>query len=384
MPNEVLNFNVYNILILCGSIQGVLFGVAVLFWERYRSTPNFYLAQVILYLSLNNLFYWFADTRLGFRVPYFYNLYIPWILLVLPYYYFFVAAYLRKKISKQRKLWLRMPFLISLCIHAFLAANSLLFNSAIAIPKKAISIFYMGEEYVSAIFTFGVIVMVYRLIKNYEKEQHKYTNSQPEIYTKWLKKILYSGVLISIIWIVLVLYNDMNAQNFFTDNSKYFLWGTASILIYWMGYLGIYHNDIFKQRRVLRKEVLQEVSEKASTNAKNKLNFSRFSEIDSYIKAQKLFLDPGLSLATLETQFNLSEGYISQLINNFSGGNFSSYINKLRVEQAKLYLQNSAYAHYTIVSIALESGFNSKSAFYTAFKKVTGISPSEYKRQSLS
>lgn len=384
MPNEVLNFNVYNILILCGSIQGILFGVAVLFWERYRSTPNYYLAQVILYLSLNNLFYWFADTRLGFRISYFYHLYIPWILLVLPYYYFFVATYLRKELSSRKKLWLRLPFIVSLCIHAFLAMNKLVLNSVIAVPEKLIKLFYIGEEYVSAIFTFGVIVLVYRLIKNYEKEQHIYTQKQPKIDTKWLKKILYFGILISTIWIVLVLYNDANAQNFFTNNSKYFLWGTASILIYWMGYLGIYHNDIFKQRRVLRNEVLLTVPDTTIESPKVKLNFSRFSEIDSYIKTQKLFLDPSLSLATLETHFNLSEGYISQLINNFSGGNFASYINKLRVEQAKVYLQNSAYEHYTIVSIALESGFNSKSAFYTAFKKVTGISPSEYKRQSLS
>lgn len=47
-------------------------------------------------------------------------------------------------------------------------------------------------------------------------------------------------------------------------------------------------------------------------------------------------------------------------------------------------LLNKDYNNYTVVAIALEAGFNSKSAFYSAFKKEIGISPNEYKRKNLS
>lgn len=59
---------------------------------------------------------------------------------------------------------------------------------------------------------------------------------------------------------------------------------------------------------------------------------------------------------------------------------YTDYINALRVEQAKLTIQNPESEKYTLIAIGLESGFNSKSAFNNAFKKFTGITPSEFKK----
>lgn len=383
MQNEALNFNVYNIIILCASIQGILFGLAVLLSKKYKSTSNFYLAQVILFLSLNNLFYWFADSRLGFRFQYFYNLYIPWILLVLPYYYLFVASYLGKELSFKMKNILKLPFYISLAIHLILFTNKVILSDALNISTSFISTFYIGEEYVAAIFTFVVIYKAFMLLKEHKIANNSFSIQEIETKTRWLIKILYSGILICSIWLVLVVYNDVNSQDFFSNNGKYFLWGTSSILIYWMGYLGVYHNGVFRQREIIRNNLIASIPEPKGVQ-KNKLNISKFEEIDTYIRKEKLFLNPNLSLSTLVTQFDLSEGYISQLVNNFSDSNFSTYINKLRIEQSQFFLQNKEYKNYTIISIALESGFNSKSAFYNAFKKETGVSPTEYKEKNLS
>jgi AraC-like DNA-binding protein len=381
MQLDAININIFNILILCATIQGLIFGFAVLFWNKFKSKSNFYLAQVILYLSLNNLFYWFADSGIGFKFQYFYNLYIPWIILVLPYYYFFVASYLRKKVSKKTILLLKLPFVFSLSIHVFLSINKIVLNNYFIISDEFIQAFYIGEEYISAIITFGIIIMVFRLIKDYDNTHKEYSINKLEIDTKWLKKILYSGILITSIWLLLVVYNSMNSQDFFSNNGKYFLWGSVSVLIYWMGYLGIYHNGIFRERKIIREETVKLIDKKQKTT---KLSFTRFSEIDNYIKSQKLFLNPNLNLLYLQEEFDLSEGYISQLINEFSKNNFSTYINKLRIDQAKLFLQNNEYENYTIVSIALESGFNSKSSFYNAFKKEIGVSPTEFRNKFLS
>jgi len=71
---------------------------------------------------------------------------------------------------------------------------------------------------------------------------------------------------------------------------------------------------------------------------------------------------------------------LSKLINNYSEYNFSDYINSLRVAQAKALLKDDDFDNYTIVAIGLECGFNSRSTFYTAFKKFTDLTPSEYRK----
>ena len=140
-----------------------------------------------------------------------------------------------------------------------------------------------------------------------------------------------------------------------------------SFLIYWLGYSGIYYSGIFNQRQQIRKNIL--ITERAKEKP---INTSKFLEIETIIQSEKLFLNPHFSLFVLSKKTNLNESYISQLFNKNSTVNFTTYINRLRVKEAKLFLKNEAYQNYTIISIGLEAGFNSKSAFYTAFKKEAG------------
>ena len=95
-----------------------------------------------------------------------------------------------------------------------------------------------------------------------------------------------------------------------------------------------------------------------------------------------MYTNQQIDLKFVANQFNLSEGYVSQLINTNTGTNFSTYINKLRIEESKRILADKQFENYTIVSIALESGFNSKSVFYKNFKEHTGLTPLEFKNQN--
>ncbi len=135
-------------------------------------------------------------------------------------------------------------------------------------------------------------------------------------------------------------------------------------------------------RRFAQQQARKRQTRKISAdNIVSKLSHNRFLEIDQFIKEREIYLDPTFSLTNLSRLLGLSEGYISQLVNFFSGHNFSNYVNALRVEEAKRLLRDNNYNHYTIVAIGLESGFNSKSTFYAAFKKHTNVSPTTFKNQ---
>ena len=92
----------------------------------------------------------------------------------------------------------------------------------------------------------------------------------------------------------------------------------------------------------------------------------------------RLFLDANLSLPKLAKHIHVSPNYISQTLNETLGTHFFDYVNQRRVNEAKALLQNS---NQTVLSIAMQVGFNSKSAFYSAFKKYTQQTPSQFKQQ---
>ncbi|WP_109436306.1 helix-turn-helix domain-containing protein [Aquimarina sp. AU119] len=104
-----------------------------------------------------------------------------------------------------------------------------------------------------------------------------------------------------------------------------------------------------------------------------------FKELEFLMKEAKIYRDANLGLDSISTELNISGNYLSQLVNKVTGRNFTDYVNGFRIEDAKSKLRNPEFINYTIIAIALESGFNSKSTFYSAFKKLTGISPKEYR-----
>ena len=63
---------------------------------------------------------------------------------------------------------------------------------------------------------------------------------------------------------------------------------------------------------------------------------------------------------------------------------FTNYVHSFRIKEAKTYLSNPEFSSYTMVSIGLEAGFNSRSAFFDVFKKETGKTPLQYKKDQLN
>ncbi len=108
-------------------------------------------------------------------------------------------------------------------------------------------------------------------------------------------------------------------------------------------------------------------------------------QLEALVEGGKMYRDPELGLGTMAEKLGISTPYLSQLFNRTNNSTFPEYVNALRVREAEQMLLEPDFDNYTVVSIGLEAGFNSKSAFYSAFKKHTGMSPTVYmKRHSRS
>ncbi len=101
-------------------------------------------------------------------------------------------------------------------------------------------------------------------------------------------------------------------------------------------------------------------------------------KIEQIFKEQQLYLDAELSLSDLATKLKTNVSVLSAAINQNFGKNFNDFVNEYRVEEVKRQLKDPANVHLSLLGVALECGFNSKSTFNRAFKKFTGKSPKEF------
>ncbi|MCU0341076.1 MAG: helix-turn-helix domain-containing protein [Spirosomaceae bacterium] len=99
----------------------------------------------------------------------------------------------------------------------------------------------------------------------------------------------------------------------------------------------------------------------------------------SWITERELFLNSQLTLSETAKVLEVQPHILSQVLNEKYHKSFSAYINELRIERAKILLHTKH--NLTVEGIGFESGFNSKSSFFTVFKKMTGQTPAEYQKK---
>lgn len=97
---------------------------------------------------------------------------------------------------------------------------------------------------------------------------------------------------------------------------------------------------------------------------------------------KKVYLMPGINLNIIAEMIETNRQYLSQTINNYYHQNFNQIINNLRIRDAKLLLLEDKFEKYTIESIAESVGFKNRTSFISAFKKVCGTTPSQYRNEN--
>ena len=102
----------------------------------------------------------------------------------------------------------------------------------------------------------------------------------------------------------------------------------------------------------------------------------------SWMEQHKPFLAPQLTLRQLADQLHIPPNHLSQLLNEGFGQNFSEFVNSYRLERFKEGVSDPAKRYLTILGLALESGFNSKTVFNTFFKKQMGKTPKAYWKEN--
>ncbi len=346
-----------------------------------------YLNLLILTISLNNIQSWALELKLfqhKFSLDY---LQIPWHFLAMPFLYMFLINYL----SLSKKSYNILKVMIPLFFVIIAAQITFVFNYSNSPSQEKLN--YIYERYTSfeemfSLFT-SLGIFIYSFFILYKKEKF-FTKILSFDNLKWIHTFFQLTAVGYMLWILaLIIKVNMNFTGFIF--SYYPLRAYTTVLIYWLGYQGFKQIRILKERKHIRKSLLINLNNDVTEDFKLKSeevssekHKEQFIEIDTFIDKKKKYLVSKYTLQNLSKDTKLSSSTLSLIINNIAGKSFTDYLNEKRINQAKLLLLDTDYAKYTITSIGLESGFNSKSTFYTVFKKHTSYTPVQYKEVQTS
>ncbi len=352
-------FNIFNIIISLGALQGFIIGTWLLIKGSKSKQIKFYFAAILIGFAAILLKVTIIDINGSLLLP---LLHLNFIFLIAPSLYFYT-----KGLSNPAN---NIPFFENPHFWPFLIINTgylfsyLALHSSINYQKYLQSIITIDEGVSIIYFAFYINLTVRHLKKN----AAFFIPNQK----LWLKRLLLIHSAFLLIWCVYVI-AEWSYFNYTMQVTAYYpLMIFLSVMLYYLSLQVFVNKDALFETETILKRKTQVLNFKESINLLNQLN-------DLMLK-EKPFLNGDNSLVSLAASLNVNPKVLSYVINEHRNKNFNDYINDWRIEEVKIRLNDKAYSHLKMISIAFDCGFNSKSTFNLAFKKATGLSPSEYKK----
>lgn len=233
------------------------------------------------------------------------------------------------------------------------------------------------DYYISVLLNIVLLILAFQKIRNqnFSVELKK----QERINYKWLKNLLIGAIVLYVFILIdsfLVLAGITGAElslRLETTIVSAFFFAIAFFAIRFPVFA--VYGDF---------EDLPEAEQKqryAKSSLKGQESEQLWSNVMQLMEQDKLYRNPELRLNELAEKTGRSLHHVSQVINENKHISFSDFVNEYRVDEAKELLLSPRASEITIFAISLEVGFNSKTAFYNAFKKITGKTPSQFKKE---
>ena len=244
-----------------------------------------------------------------------------------------------------------------------------------------------------SVFFSGIFYVIWSnfLLRNHKKRIRSQFSNIEEISLKWLQFLTYglgiiwslailsqNNILISTgvsVFVILIGFFGIQQKNIFSSQEK------ASSII-----PSINSNDEVEQTKIRNLEdnqTYQNESEKyKSSGLSDEKALKYYEKLILAMKQEKVFTNPELSLSDLASKLDIHPNYLSQIINEKENKTFYDFINEYRIEEFKRLILLPENEQFTLMSIAFDCGFNSKSSFNRYFKKITEKTPSQYVKEN--
>jgi AraC-like DNA-binding protein len=248
------------------------------------------------------------------------------------------------------------------------------------------------------LFYFG---FSFRTIHHHQQHIMDIFSNLKKVKLDWLRNLL---LAFGIIWVTALL-RFLSAYGKVGYENKFLVPILLCLTIFLIGWYALRQPEIFSDRwdKLIRENDWKPIpvvsmeknhhEQTARSKQQPKYEYSNLSERDiarhkdnliKYLEQEKPYTDPDLKLQNLSDHLGIPSYQLSQIINTELQQNFYNLINSFRIAEAKQRLIDPEHQHITILAIAYDVGFNSKSTFNTAFKKYTKTTPSQFKKSQMT
>ncbi|TYA71770.1 helix-turn-helix domain-containing protein [Seonamhaeicola marinus] len=231
---------------------------------------------------------------------------------------------------------------------------------------------------------FSYIIAVFAILRKYRAVYlENYSNASYAIY-RWLFQINVLSCLAHTLVLLRWIFSSSSLQSYVLNLNILISLSVLCIITFFV-LKALYQPQLFtginKNIYPLDTPPKKKVNKKGTTT--NEAQNQSLETLNTFMITNKPYLDFDLTLQKLAELTDIPEKELSELINRYLGKHFFDFINEYRINDAKILLADATKNDLTVQEILYTVGFNSKSSFYTAFKKVTNLTPSEFRKSIL-
>jgi AraC-like DNA-binding protein len=382
LDNEEIYFNLnpVNFFIISGLIQNFILAGILFFRQGDRQFPNRILSLAILIVNVHLTYLMVLDTNLDNLFPFL--LWIPYSFLTAigPLIYFYTKAltdinfnFSKGEVNHFIPVMAEVGVQVIMIVQGILSGE-LFYNTPLYFyVTPLIYLWATGSIYYYLRLSLGII-------NNHEVWVLRNFSNLKEITLIWLRKLIIYYRLLWVVWVpflaTFLLFFRFQLDYLVVVLALYFLMLILVYLTLWIGLEGLRRGNLI---------FIKHHEEKAENKNFSRLTAheiqSQVERINKLMEFEKIYLNETLSLREFALHLKADPNLISFILNNHLGGNFYDFVNRYRIEEVKNKLNNPEYKHLSLLGIALESGFNSKTTFNRVFKQVMGVTPSEFQKK---
>ena len=357
-------FDIISILLFLGATQGLVLSGFLFTHTRGNRAANRILSVILLFFSFSIALHTAIHIELIQNIKYHPEIVQLFLLLINPHIYLYVKVMTDPSFNTDNKeLHHAYPLIIGLVLLVLLYTD-VLPNSWSFLPQYIISVMLIIQA------TYYVF-LANKLISKHSKQTKASFSNIKNINLSWLRFLVSGYIIFMFVAFFIESFSD-KAHDYWNYG-----WLVVSLFIYLIGYFGFRQPEIFSGEVEKKKNQYQKYEKSSLTDERAEAYIEKLEQV---MASEQFYLKADLTLNALSEKLKIHTHHLSQIINQKYNQNFFDFINSQRIEEAKKKIIDPKYKYLNIAAICYEVGFNSTSAFNSAFKKHTGTTPSQFKK----